>query len=382
MGYQPPPTPDALKEPRVVVGKGFLTRNNFAKTTWLESVKGIGRIDDVAVGEFDPSPGLDVIVAGNFGVRVFDLNGVQHTRTVFQFRTVREKVGPIPFDKEQTMLGDVKVVDLEGDGISEYLMRGSLDGGGLFDHQGKLLWTYGKFTEEKTSIDDLTAGDLDGDGIAELVVSWNGIEVFDKGGNKRSQLTEEYSGSQIEVIDTDGDGKNEIVSAGGTLKVRDATGRVIKNLEIPIYLGKFSLCQMPGQKQPVILSVQDNSLWLIDLQGKTVAQFNAPLSEFPETVQRGPNGEEFHGTSVYKSSGVWLTSGKIQKYLAVISEFAAIDRAVLDVFTASGELVYQEVLPEASHAIVVLPPADSSDASEFLVAGEQTVWRYRVNSRQ
>ena len=378
LGYQPAPTPAQLKEPRIVIGKNFLSRSEFLKTTFLESVKGVGSISDVAVGEFDPHPGLDVVVAGSSGAFVFDRDGVQRSRTVFQFKTSNVKVGPFNTPKVDTMLGDVQVIDLEADGVCEYLARGGLDGAAVFDHLGRMVWTYGKYTEEKTAIDDLTVGDLDGDGIAELVVSWNGIEVFDKSGKRRSQLEEKYPGSPIEVVDTNGDGKNEIISGGGALNIRDATGRIIKSLELPIYLGHFSLCKMPGRKQPAILTAQDGSLWLIDFEGKTLAQFNAPLSKFDDTVERLPDGEEIHGTSVYKSKGIWIKLANDRpEYLAVINSFAGLDRSVFDVFTSAGELVYQEVLPEECLSIAMLPPADPAGVPELLVAGERTVWRYR-----
>lgn len=377
-GYQRPQTPAQLKEARIVVGKDFLSRSVFVETTPLERIKGIGNLSNVAVGEFDSHPGLDVVVAGHAGALVFDRNGTRRARVLFQFRTSNEKIGPFTTPKVDDSLGDVQVIDIEGDGACEYLARGGLDGAGVFDHQGKLLWTYGKYTKEKTYIDNLTIGDLDGDGVAEFVVSWNGIEVFDKSGKRKSQLAEEYGASQIEVVDTNGDGQNEIISVGGTLKIRDSAGRVIKDITIPVYLGTFDLCNMPGKKEPVVLGEQDGSLWLIDFKGNTVAQFNAPLSEFDDTVEQTPAGE-FRGTSVYRSKGVWIKLANDRpEYLAVINEFAAIDRSVLDVFTPAGELVYQEVLPEECSSIAILPPADSSGVQELLVAGEQTVWRYRI----
>jgi hypothetical protein len=383
LGYQPPPTPAELKEARIVIGKDFLNRSDFFRSPFLETIKGLGRINDVAVGEFDPHPGLDVVVAGSNGALVLDRSGAQEGRTIFELQVSNQKIGPFNTPKVDFSIGDIQIVDLEGDGICEYLARGSLDGGAVFDHQGKLLWTYGKYTEGRLFIRDLTVGDLDGDGIAEFVVNWNGIEVFDKSGKRRWQVAEEYGAPQIEVVDTDGDGKNEIISVEATLTIRDATGRVIKDVKIPAsYLGHFSLCRMPGKKYPAILGVQDGTLWLFDFEGHTVAQFKAPLSKFDDTVQRMPDGEEVRGTSVYKSKAMWIKLVKDRpEYLAVITEFVAIDRSVFDIFTRSGELVYQEVVPEECLSLAILPPSDPSGLPELLVGGRQTVWRYRVTGR-
>ena len=375
-------TPAQLKEPRVTAGKEFLSQSKFIELGVLESVKGIGAINDVAVIEFGSQPGFEVVIAGHAGAIDYDRNGTRQNRMLFQFPTEKVKVGPLTSEKTLTRLGQVQVVDLEGDGISEYLARGSLDGAAVFDHQGRVLWSYGKYSKEKMSISDLTVGDLDGDHVAEFVASWHGIEVFDQSGRRKSQVQEQYSDAQIEVVDTDGDGKNEIVSCGESLKIRDSTGRVIKSVGVPVYLGNFCLNKMPGREQPVILGVQDGSLWLIDFNGKVIAQFEAPLSTFYEKVRQASR-TELRGTSVYKSKGIWVKLAKDQpEYLAVITEFAGIDRSVLDVYTPAGNLVYQEVLPEDCLSIAALPLEDQGGVQEFLVGGERTVWKYHSGKSQ
>jgi len=378
--YEPPPPPAKLKEARVVIGQGFLSRTVFFETGLFKPNKDIGDISDVRVGEFDSHPGLDVVVAADYGAIVFDRDGVNQGLTIFRFPTVNENLGPFTSEHTDRLMGQRLVVDLEGDGVCEYIANGSTEGAAVFDHQGKLLWTYGKFTKERTSIDNLTIGDLDGDGVAELVVSWNGIEVFDKSGKRKSQVTEEYGDDQIEVVDTDWDGKNEIVSLTNTLKIRNAAGQVTKEVDMPGYFGHFDLCNMPGTQEPVMLTVYESQLLLIDFKGDTVAKFKAPLSEFDDTVYKAPDGSESRGTSVYKSRGLWIKLANDRpEYLAVINEFAAIDRSVLDVYTPTGQLVYQEVLPEQCQSIAVLPPADASGVQELLVGGANTVWRYRLN---
>jgi hypothetical protein len=375
-------TPAQLKQPRITAGKEFLSQSRFIELGVLESVKGIGVINDVAVVESDSHPDLEVVIAGHAGAIVYDRNGTRQNRMLFQFPTEKVKVGPLTSEKTLSRLGQVQVVDLEGDGITEYLARGSLDGAAVFDHQGRMLWHYGKYSKEKMSISDLTVGDLDGDHVAEFVASWHGIEVFDQSGRRKSQVQEVYSDAQIEVVDADGDGKNEIVSCGESLKIRDSTGRVIKSVGVPVYLGNFCISEMPGRKQPVILGVQDGRLWLIDFNGQVVAQFDAPLSTFYQTVHQGSRSE-LRGTSVFKSKGIWVKLAKDQpEYLVVITEFAGIDRSVLDVFTPGGKLAYQEVLPEDCLSIALLPPEDQSGVEEFLVGGERTVWRYRSGKSQ
>lgn len=379
-GYEAPQIPAKLKDPRVVVGQGFLSRSVFVETGLTKPVKEIGGFSDVKVGEFDAHPGLDVVVAGTEGAYVFDRGGVRQSYTLFHFPIIAEKLGPFSSPNIDDVMGQRQVVDLEGDGICEYIARGSIDGAAVFDHAGALLWTYGKFTKEKTSIDDLTVGDLNGDGVAEFVVSWNGIEVYDKSGKQRAQVVEEYGASPIEVVDTDGDGKNEIVSVSTDVKIRNAAGEIISEVPAPGYIGHFAITTPPGKKEPVMLTVYDSKLLLIDFNGDIVANFDAPLSEFADTAHKLPDGNFYSGTSVFRSRGVWIKLANDQpEYLAVINEFAAIDRAVLAVYTPTGQLVYQEVMPEGCTSIAVLPPADAAGVAELLIAGEQTVWRYRIN---
>jgi hypothetical protein len=64
-------------------------------------------------------------------------------------------------------------------------------------------------------------------------------------------------------------------------------------------------------------------------------------------------------------------------FLAVVTEFAAIDRSVLYIYSTEGKLVYQEVLPEDCSSIAVLP-REGRQAQELLIGGSETVWRYNA----
>ncbi|HEV8366442.1 MAG TPA: hypothetical protein VGQ39_00700 [Pyrinomonadaceae bacterium] len=380
LGYSRPPTPHELKQPRIVTGgANLISRSKFLEKNVLSELAGnneIGRIDDISVGEWDQHTGLEVVVAGSRGALVLDLKGTKQSHTQFQFH-VDPAGGPFGSEKTDTMLGDLQVVDLEGDGICEYLGRGSLDGAAVFDHFGKLLWSYGKRKTERGFLRNVTVGDLNQDGIAEFVVSWDGIQVFDKSGKKLVQHDEEYGDDQLEVVDTDGDGTNEIISCDSTLKIRNPQGAVIKETNVPGYFGNYSLLQMPGNQQTVLLTFYDGRLLLIDLKAEVLSEINAPLSKFDDTVDKMPDGTELRGTSVFKAEGVWIKLASYQpKYLAVISNFAGIDRSVLDIFDSSGKIIYQEVLPEECSSVAALPSDSQKHPEELLVGGESTIWKY------
>jgi hypothetical protein len=338
----------------------------------------IGSINDIAVRKLDPESGLRIVIAGRWGAMTVDRNGLKQSQIRYDLETEQVRLGPFRRTKTDRMIGDIQIVDIDGDDGYEYLARGSFDGADLFDQQGRRLWSYPKSDKEKISLQNVTVGDLNGDGQVEFIVSSDGIEAFDRYGKQLWRRPAEYGPSQIEVVDTDGSGKKKIVSTGYELEIRDESGNKIKSVDTPAgYIRDFSLCTMPNKKAPTILAVKDGYLWLIGFDGNAVAKLDAPLSEFPDVVEKTPRGE--FETSVYKAKGVWVKLVKDQlEYLAAVTKFAALDRSVLYVYTPSGKLVYQEVLPEQCASIAVLPPENETGSQEFLVGGERTIWRYKA----
>ncbi len=381
--YRPAQTPPQLKQARVVLGSSFLSRSEFIRTGKgllgeILKVPGLGSINDIAIRERDLHHGLDIVIAGREGAMVVDRNGAKRSQIKYDFETGEIRLGPFRKTKTYNMLGDIQIVNIDGDGRCQYLARGGFDGAALFDDQGRRVWSYRKNDKNGGSRENVTVGDLNGDGMAEFIVSSNGIEAFDKYGTRLWQRPAEYGPSQIEIVDIDGTGKKKIVSIGSKLEIRDESGNEIKSIDTPSgYVGKFSLCTMPNTKIPTILALNDGYLWLIGFDGSSVAKFDAPLSEFPDVVEKTPYGK--FGTITYRAKGAWVKLGKDQQeYLAVINQFAALDRSVLYIYTPSGRLAYQEVLPEECSSIAALPPENDSDSQEFLVGGSRTVWRYRA----
>ena len=195
---------------------------------------------------------------------------------------------------------------------------------------------------------------------------------------------------EMAVVDVNGDGKAELVEEDGReLKIRDTQGQVKDVVQVPVYLWHVSLCPQPNnQGPPLNLAVREGGLWLIDLDGKNYKRYDAPLSQIklekPEVVGAPglPDQMTFDTEEVYRAKGVWAELERDRpKYLAVIANFAAIDRSLFYLYDAQGRLIYQEILPEECDAIAVLPPENSSGRAEVLVSGEKTVWRYATRRR-
>ncbi|HEY6403038.1 MAG TPA: hypothetical protein VI479_16585, partial [Blastocatellia bacterium] len=152
-GYKPPEAPKELHEPRVILGQDFLSQEKFFRTgqveTATELLKKIGTVEDIAVGELDGRPGVDVVIAGRYGAMIAGQDGDNRSHTQYEFGRENTKFGIFGFSPAQVVLGDIRIIDIEDDHICEYLGRGGRDGSAVFAHDGKRLWSYGRFTEEK-----------------------------------------------------------------------------------------------------------------------------------------------------------------------------------------------------------------------------------------
>ncbi|MFQ5810626.1 MAG: hypothetical protein ACE5JM_13500, partial [Armatimonadota bacterium] len=213
-------------------------------------------------------------------------------------------------------------------------------------------------------VNDMAAGDMDGDGSLEYIVGFNGgggVHLVETDGTR---LWRQPEGNvwHVEMLDTDGDGSLEIVhsNAGGQMTVRDSQGAVVTQARPGPYFSGFSICRWPtaGSSEHALLA-EDDTIWLFDFAGDTVAELSAP--------QCGTLG---HARGV----PVRLQPGQ-PEHFAVAVDFKRTRQAILYVYDSAGALVSQEVLPESCRAIAALPLA-GGQAEALLVGGEGKVLRY------
>jgi hypothetical protein len=393
---QPPPE---LREAGVLVGADFLAKSEFYEASQSSSLielvdedklkMRLDSIMDVTVGQLDGQPGADVGLVGRAGLTVLDLQGRVKERINYKFAKGDVKVGPLEVERENDNFGEMRVVDVEGDGVCEIFGYDGLDGIALFNHQGQVVFNFGAFQREQSSILEAAAGDIDGDGKLEFVASWGyepwkGLELFDRFGRSKWRQKEELTLGQLALVDVDGDGKAEIVEGNGSeLKIRDARGKVSSVGHMPVSLTYLSLCPRPdGRGAAQNLAVTEGNLVLMDLDGKNFSKVAAPLSKINLEKPRElkvPGSDDpflFHTEEVYRARGVWVRLRKDQpKYLAVIARFGVIDRSLFYVYDEQAKLVYHEILPEDCNAVVAFS-SENEGSEDILVGGEGSVWHY------
>jgi hypothetical protein len=332
----PPATPQAVG---VVTGAGVLSKSAFAQDGR------VGTVTEIAMGEFDPSPGTEIGVAGSRGALFLDEQGNVKSAVTFS----------APADH-------VDIIDADNDGICEFMNRG---GPGVppsvIDHQGTAVWTYAGPTAN-----DMAAGDIDGDGKLEYAVGCSAsVHLLETDGTRVWQKPDDGV-SHVELVDADADGSLEIVhsSAGGEMKLRDRDGNIMSRVPFAAASVAFSLCAWPGRGWPQHALVSaDATIWIGALDGRIANALAAP--------QCGKGGHARGITARLKSGP--------SEYAAVVVGFPNQDRAIVYVYDPNGTLVYHEVLPEPCPSIAAVSLGDS-ETEVLLVGGEGKVYQYELAS--
>jgi hypothetical protein len=331
--------PPALQTSGVRVGAGLLQKSVFVQEPSL------GSVTDIAEGELGPAAGREIGIAGTQGA-VFLGKGAK-------------PVGRVSFTGPCT---HVDIIDVEGDGVCEFMNRGSWAVPAfVMDHTGALRWKYGG----SPGVDDMAAGDVNGDGKLEFGVGFNGgggVHLLDSAGHKQ---WEEPDGNawHVELVDTDGDERAEVVnsSAGGTMTVRDANGRTIGGGRPPAYFSGFSVSRWPTSKdREYALFVEGDVIRLLRFDASVAKELPAPNAGMLGTARGGP---------------VVLSAGG-RPFFATVVEFRQNSPSVLYVHDDAGRLVYQEVLGDSCPSIAAMR-LGGAKTETLLVGGTGTVWQYK-----
>ncbi|MBV9469025.1 MAG: hypothetical protein JOZ57_07235, partial [Abitibacteriaceae bacterium] len=136
--------PAALKTPGVKVGAAMVT-----KSVFIQGLQ-VGRVSDMATGQLDPAPAVQLGIAGANGAVFTNTQGVVQSAVTFAVK------------------GDhVNIIDVEHDGVCEFLNRGSWSSEPwLLDHSGQVLWRY----QGAAAADDTAPTTIRGTGKLDFVI--------------------------------------------------------------------------------------------------------------------------------------------------------------------------------------------------------------------
>jgi hypothetical protein len=327
-----------LQNPTVLTGNGFLNKAVFIADSTL------GSVSSIVVGDLDRTTGQEIGVAGSDGALLLNAD--------------KSLISQVSYSSGDNL----DIIDIENDGECEYLSRGSWSSDAfLLDHKGMKIWTYGG----SPGVDDTSPGDINQDGKAEFAVGFNGgggVHLLSTQGKKTWQRSD-GNVWHVEMIDTNSDGRLEILhsNAAGQIVVRDASGNILRSSKPTPYFSHFSICKWPDKTSRSYAFITYNDLcWILDYDGTTVAQLNAPYC--------GTLGSA-------KATPVKLVKNQ-PEYFAVLVDFKQWNRSILYLYGHNKNLVYEEVLDGPNCSIAALPDKNGSD--RLLIGGKNTVWEYTM----
>lgn len=362
----PSPLPDWM-EPGVRTGADFLVREVFVEDERL------GWVSDIEEGELDPHPGEEIGVAG-FSVALF----VRADGTPIKCIDFAEKAKRRWYQRLNPWLaeplGHKEMVDVDVDGICEFLRVHSLEAAVLLDHQGNVVWSTRGFSR---AIDLAAYGDIDRDGKLEFAVSWGGtVALVDSDGSVLWVREGNSHHSNLHIGDVNEDGNMEIVfTSFSTVAILDDKGNLIEKKRLTDVSLWPSSCitSFPQRGNGEYFLGTADSWVLLSLDGDTV-------------VKRFEGGERAFEPV---ATPVRLRSDE-DPYFAVCGSlpfkgntFAGFEKvhASLQIFDPEHKLVYHEVIADANGQAIAAVSSGRPNEEVLLVGGTGVVWKYSVRER-
>jgi hypothetical protein len=338
-------------QPGVRKGSGLF------KKKLLLQLSNIGTVTDIQVGQLGFSSSLELGVAGNYGVRFFDLKGnaegevdfglPQYPKTPTSILKRSPKNELLFFHRESSWAGD----DI------------------LFDIHGKELWRL-----PYSSIAN-TFGDLNGDGAPELIFASNDgtIGAWNLSGELlwRFQQTRWAFGMQFLEAEDNRPPRILINDQGRLVALSANGGKIFVHQPLgETYFGDFSITRWPGVSSgQCLLTYAKGRFLLLTAEGdKTTAELTP--TNYADQAMGVPVAVRPNQSPVLAVGG--LLECKCGQWFGLKAVHGE-----LFIFDASRRLIWDEVLPERIEAMAALPTAGGKGET-LLVGGENKVWQYSL----
>jgi hypothetical protein len=340
-----------LLAPRVMTGRG-----NFERRTFYTG-DGLGNISQILAGWPADREGADIAVVGNQGTDFVDATGHVKKRV----RLSIESRVPI------------KVARVDRAGNYGYLTRDQSWAVPvtLFDKDGHVLWRSG---DQWPGVDDSISGEFNGDGEMFVVVGLNGSGglILLNGHGKQVWKKAEDNVWQVEALNTNGDGHDEIVhsNAKGQLLVRNGNGDILAHYLPDFYVSNFALVRWGGETQATHILAPVSKpegecckpkIVILDSHGEKLTELDNPL---------GGLFSRFSATPVQFQEGA--------VYFALLENDSSAERSKLMLYGQDGQIAYQEILGESCLGMAAYP---TKKTEKLLVGCADRIWEYSPVSR-
>jgi len=357
-----------MSPPESLEAEGPLIGADLMERTLLFEREDLRVVSEIAIVDFDGTPGGEIVCAATFGAAI--LKGDGTLQSVIEF--------PREEDAPYGIIADVR--DVDGDGSFEFLMSSDMlfsrGAAALLKKNGQLLW------RSEVALGPLAAGDVDGDGEFEFAgQSDDGLTLLETDGSVQWQRDVAGGpGSSVGMADVDGDGLAEIIhmrieaeEALVEIIGRDETGQVVHAEERKQgwlaggFASSFSLCPWPtGDGEAHILNPANNHILLGTLAGETVLRGAATGTRIVDYAWGTPFRARAGGEPLLAS-------------IALSNKFEATHLRIHD---ADGELLFERATKLSDDDAIWpslaawQPPGE--DHEVLLVGGNGKVWRYEA----
>lgn len=331
-------------------------------------------ISDIRRGDFDVTPGTEVMVAGSGSMTLYDES----------FRPLHDAVirGPdgAPLDQfAQDAYALYTIVDVDGDETIEFF-AGDQDAYVLRNSDGTVRWTipYSSYGEDLRN----HVGDLDGDGRLEFVLAY--VDEYDSYAvfNHEGAFQWKVPGSvqYAYMADIDGNGIDEVValSSNGVRSAYAGSGMLLQTapshtsispVRFPANAGRDNFLSV--EYRFVYPYFEETRSTIEDFAGNTLLEFESPIPQPDATcaVKFKPDTDSFLAVCWW----IPFQGAALFGYQST--------SAFLRIYSTSGAKVYEEVLLGRECAMTAIPGA-TEGTQDLLFGTLNRVWRYSASSKR